>query len=94
MFDFDDEDDEQESKPNLGEFWKVRNGTQSLYAIISNENPLVVKYFTPTVKGNYYFLDEKPFDVCFEDLDQKIDPPKIIPKGKRRKFYVFDEHEH
>ena len=29
------------------------------------------------------------FDVCAEDLEVKIEPPKIIQKGKR-KFCLFD----
>ena len=89
LFDFEDEE-ENEVKPNLGEYWKIKNGNNFLFAQITSENPIVVKYFTPTVKGTYYYLDEKPFDVCSDDLYEKIEPPKIIPKGKHRKFYQFN----
>ena len=85
----DEEEVEVEAKPNFGEYWKVKNGANFLYAIVSNENPLVMKYFAPSVKGNYFSLDETQFDVCAEDLEKKIEAPEIIQKG-RRKFYLFD----
>ena len=90
VFDATDENP-QDLNPKVGEYWKVRIGSNDLYAIISNESPLEVKYFAPTAKsqGNLHYLNEDPFDVCFEDLQGKIDPPKIIEKGKFRKFYQF-----
>ena len=92
LFDPEDEEevDENEHKPLLGEYWKVRNGVHFLFAQISNENPLEVKYFEPSVKGNFHSLNENPFDVCLEDLQEKIEPPEIIKRGKYRKFYLFE----
>ena len=90
LFD-DDENDESQKRPKLDEYWKIRNGTHFLYAIISNESPLEVKYFTSSAKGNFHRLEDTSFEVCYEDLDEKVDPPEIISQGKYRKFYLFDQ---
>ena len=90
LFDIvEDDEDENEKKPNLGEFWKIKNGTHFLFAKISNEAPLEVKYFTPSNKSTLHYLSETPYAVCTEDLQEKIDPPVIISKGRKRKFYQF-----
>ena len=56
--------------------------------MISNEVPLEVKYFNLTAKGTSYYLTETSYDVCLEDLEEKVDP-KISAKG-RRKYYQFE----
>ena len=86
-----DETDQSENvpKPSVGEYWKVKNGAHFLYAKVSKENPLELQYFSPTVKGNFYSLNENPYSVCLEDLQEKIDPPDTIMKGRHRKFYLF-----
>ena len=88
---FDLEEEENEIKPIVGEYWTIKNGNHFLYAIITNDSPLEVNYFTPSVKGNFYSLNETIFAVCSEDLKEKLEPPKIVPKGKR-KFYLFSKH--
>ena len=47
------------------------------------------KYFEPSVKGEYHILNDTVFDVYFEDLDQKVDEPETVRKG-RRVFYYFE----
>ena len=90
IFDNDEEEaNENVLKPKLGEYWKVKNGAHFLYAKISNESPLEAKYFSPSVKGNFYSLNETPYSVCHEDFQEKIDPPEVIQKGRLRKFYLF-----
>ena len=87
---FDIEDDfENELKPKIGEYWKVKNGAHFLYAKISKENPLEVMYFSPSVKGSFFSLNDTPYSACREDLHEKIDPPDVIQKGRHRKFYLF-----
>ena len=49
-----------------------------------------MQYFEPTVKGNFHSLNEAEFEVFFEDLDEKIEPPKILRKGRTRTFYDFE----
>ena len=50
--------------------------------------PLKVKYFEPSCKGSFQILNEKEYDVFFQDLDRKVDDPDTIRKG-RRVFYMF-----
>ena len=89
LFDMEVQDEnELQVHPKSGEFWKIRNGTHFLNAFISSENPLVVQYFTPTVKGHAYYLNDTSFDACLEDFHEKIDPPVKIQKG-RRTYYTF-----
>ena len=92
FFDFLDEN--EEIKAALGDYWKIKNGSTFLYAVISNESPLKAQFFAPTktVKGNFYLLNETSFDVCEEDLDEKIKPPEVVSKGRNRKFYVFEQN--
>ena len=50
-----------------------------------------MQYFASN--GKSYILNEKvSFEVFHEDLEHKIDPPKIIQKGKHRKYYMFAEN--
>ena len=88
---FDDNDaTESEVKPKKDEFWKIRNGRSGnfLYTLIVGENPLEVKYFEPTVKGKHHCLNEAIFDAFIDDLEEKVEPPKVIKKGKRE-YYSF-----
>ena len=41
---------QDELKPQVGEYWKVRNGRDYLFAIVTSEVPLEVRYFEPCVK--------------------------------------------
>ena len=86
---FDIEEDEIENKPKLGEYWKINNGVNFLYAVISNELPLKAKFFAPTIKGNFFLLNETSFDVYHEDLKEKTTAPEVIQKGRNRTFYLF-----
>ena len=73
--DFDVEVTENTLKenPKLGQYWRVKNGQEFLYALIVDENPIVVQYFEPTVKGQYYSLNQRKFEVFNEDFDVQID---------------------
>ena len=87
MFDLGEE--ETIIKPKVGEYWKVKNGATFLYATITNETPLEAQYFSPTKsKSDLYCLNEEIFAVFIEDMEEKIEPPEKIQKG-RRKYYLF-----
>ena len=78
-----------ETKPKEGEHWKVKHGSEFLYALIVKESPLIVKYYEPTKSGKFHSLNETEFDVFCEDLQEKIEAPNVVQKGKR-KYYVFE----
>ena len=89
LFDLVDKTDknDQNIKPKEGEYWVVKNGNQSLFALIASENPLGVQYFVPSVKGGSHTLNTTVFDVLPEDLDKKISPPEKKYQGRSRLFY-------
>ena len=78
-----------EIKPKVGEHWSVKN-CQNLYVIIETENPISVKYFQPSVKGEYHRLNDTVYEILTEDLGKKISAPKIKNLGKFRQFYQFE----
>ena len=88
LFDLDI-DENQEIKPKLGEHWSVKN-SQDLFVVIETENPLSVKYFQPSVKGEFHRLNDTVYEILAEDLGKKISPPKIKNSGKFRQFYEFE----
>ena len=88
LFDLDI-DENQEIKPKLGEHWSVKN-SQDLFVVIETENPLSVKYFQPSVKGEFHRLNDTVYEILAEDLGKKISAPKIKNSGKFRQFYEFE----
>ena len=82
-------DETQEIMPKLGEYWSVKN-SQDLFVVIETENPLSVKYFQPSVKGEFHRLNDTVYEILAEDLGKKISPPKIKNSGKFRQFYEFE----
>ena len=49
--------------PKEGEYWKIKHGQNSLFAVIAKEMPLKVKYFEPSCKGSFQILNEKEYDM-------------------------------
>ena len=82
-------DENKTTLPKVGEYWKIKNGTVYLYAIIAGLDPLSVNYFEPTVKKELHCLNDMVFDVYAEDLKEKLESPEMIQKG-RRKYYRFE----
>ena len=78
-----------ETRPKEGENWKIKHGSEFLYALIVKESPLIVKYYGPTKSGKFHSLNETVFDAFCEDLQEKIEMPNLVQKGKR-KYYVFE----
>ena len=80
---------DQKPMPKVGEYWKIRFGSQSLFAYIINENPVKVHYFEQSAQGKSMVLNEKvQFDVFEDDIDVKLPTPNIA-KGRTRSFYFF-----
>ena len=88
-FSRDDENYSKMSAPKEDEYWTVKNGKNSLFSVIVNEDPIEVKYFEPSVKGICHILNDEIFPVLIEDLGQKVSPPETIRRG-RRTFYCFE----
>lgn len=78
-------------KPKIGEYWKIKHGTHSLYAYIESEMPLCVKYFESSAKGKCLVLNDTIYTPFEDDLSQKVNPPKKIQRGRFRVFYSFED---
>ena len=63
---------------------------QLTFVDIETEHPLSVKYFQPSVKGEYHRLNDTVYEILPEDLGKKISAPKIKNSGKFRQFYKFE----
>ena len=74
----------------IGEFWSITNGQHSVFSLVVAENPTRVKYFEPSVNGNFLVLNDNVFDPFIEDFEKKVDPPETIKVGKSRVFYSFE----
>lgn len=83
-------DDTSKPLPRVGEFWIIRNGIHTLFSTIATENPLSVQYFEPSHHGKYHVLDDKEYEVFFEDFEKRIPPPSTIHKGSRI-YYIFSK---
>ena len=80
----------EEIKPNVGEYWSLKKG-QDLFVIIDSVTPLFVKYFQPSVPGGKnHILNNDSFPFLLEDLDKKIDAPKVVYTSKSRQYYDFE----
>ena len=66
----------------------VKSGSNFLYALIVKDDPIVVNYFEPSVKGEYLCLNKTPFDVYEGDFFEQAESPTVIHKG-RRHYYTF-----
>ena len=60
-----------------------------LYCYVVNNSPLEVQYFAPGLNDSH-ILNETVYDAFIEDFTDKINPPKVIQKGRLRKFYTFE----
>ena len=89
LFDLDI-NEAQEIKPKMGEYWSVKNN-QNLFVVIETENPLSVKYFQPSVKGQHHILNDTVYETLVEDLGIKIPAPKVKNSGRFRQFYEFEK---
>ena len=88
LFDMSEEEKMFEKEPpKAGEHWKVSNGNDHLFALVTSQDPLEVQYFQPSTKGNYS-LNDTVFLASIEDFEQKIEAPKEVSKG-RRKYFAF-----
>ena len=81
---------EEKQMPMIGEFWSITNGQHSVFSLVVAEKPTRVKFFEPSINGNFLVLNDNVFDPFIEDFEQKVDPPETIKVGKSRVFYSFE----
>ena len=62
-----------------------------MFGIISEEDPVCVKYLQQTSRDSSLFtLNDTVFEAFAADLIEKQPEPTIIPKGKSRILYMLN----
>ena len=89
----EEEENQEKKDPKIGEFWRVKP-RQDFVVIESLELDIIgVKFFTKSPRGTEnYSKDREPHFICSDDLDKRIDPPKILGKGSRT-YYSFENSD-
>ena len=94
--------------PMNGEFWLVRHGKEKLYALVDNMghqedkddqngeddavDEITVKFFQK--KNNYHIIDDTKFTITKDDFISRVAEPSLLPIGKSRVYYLFNERDH
>ena len=76
--------------PDIGQYWEISNGNDSLYALVIEKDPFMVQFFEPTVRSDVYRLNDLKFEVLSEDFVRKMEEPELIPVGRSRVNYYFE----
>ena len=49
--------------PDIGYYWEIRNGKDSIYAQVVEKDPFMMQFFEPNSIGDAYHLNNLKFEV-------------------------------
>ena len=75
--------------PDIGQYWEISNGKDSIYAQVVEKDPFMVQLFEPNSIGDAYRLNDLKFEVLQEDFVRKVQEPQLIVVGRSRVNYIF-----
>ena len=75
--------------PDIGQYWEISNGKDSIYAQVVEKDPFMVQFFEPNSIGDAYRLNDLKFEVLHEDFVRKVQEPQLIAVGRSRVNYIF-----
>ena len=75
--------------PDIGQYWEISNGKDSIYAQVVEKDPFMVQFFEPNSIGDAYRLNDLKFEVLHEDYVRKVQEPQLIAVGRNRVNYIF-----
>ena len=52
--------------PDIGQYWEISNGKDSIYAQIVENDPFIVQFFEPNSIGDAYRLNDLKFEILHE----------------------------
>ena len=58
--------------PDIGQYWEISNGKDSIYAQVVEKDPFMVQFFEPNSIGDAYRLNDLKFEVLHEDFVRKV----------------------
>ena len=75
--------------PDIGQYWEISNGKDSIYAQVVEKDPFMLQFFEPNSIGDANRLNDLKFDVLHEDFVRKLREPQLIAVGRSRVNYIF-----
>ena len=75
--------------PDIGQYWEISNGKDSIYAQVVEKDPFMVQFFEPNSIGDAYRLNDLKFEVLHGDFVRKVKEPQLIAVGRSRVNYIF-----
>ena len=76
-------------KPEIGQYWEISNGNDSLNALIIEKDFYIVQLFDPTARNDVYKLNDIKFEMLPEDVFRKLEEPRLIPAKKSSELYFL-----
>ena len=59
--------DGSSENPDIGQYWEISNGKDSIYAQVVEKDPFIVQFFEPNSTGDAYRLNDLKFEVLHKD---------------------------
>ena len=75
--------------PDIGQYWEISNGKDSIHAQVAEKDPFMVLFFEPNSIGDAYRLNNLKFEVLREDFVRKAQEAQLIAVGRSRVNYIF-----
>ena len=75
--------------PDIGQYWEINNGKDSIYAQVLEKDPFTVQFFESNSIGDAYILNNLKFEVLHEDFVRKVQKPQLYVVGRCRVNYIF-----
>ena len=74
---------------DIGQYWEISDGKDSIYAQVVEKDPFMVQFFESNLIGYAYRLNDLKFEVLHEDFVRKVQEPQLIAVGRSRVNYIF-----
>ena len=75
--------------PDIGQYWKISNRKDLIYAQVVEKDHFMVQFFEPYSISEAYCLNDLKFEVLHEDFVQKVQEPQLIAAGRSPVNYFF-----
>ena len=75
--------------PDIGLYWELSNGKDSICAQVAEKDPFMVQFFEPNSIGDAYHLNDLKFQVLHEDFFRKVPEPQLIATGRSWVNHIF-----
>ena len=79
--------------PDIGQYWEISNGKDSIYAQVVEKDPFMVQFFEPNSIGDAYRLNDLKFEVLHEDFVRKVQEPQLIAIFFKQKTFLISFQE-